>query len=113
MNNVKIAYTHEGEACSLTLVNVERVSETFSTNAKDLTLTTDIDNEGTPLTDEVLSTLMNSKIDEVSIASDTLNTALHDYTSIRTINKEYDLNNGVVKVFIYMQKWLGPEINNI
>ena len=113
MNNVKIAYTHEGEADSLTLANVERVSETFSANAKDLTLTTDIDNEGAPLTDEILSTLMNSKIDEVSIASETLNTALHDYSHIRTINKEYDLNNGVVKVFIYMQKWLGPEINNI
>lgn len=108
MNNVKIAYTHGGETKSITLENVERVSEAFSANTKDLNITTDAN----ALTDETLAELMNSTIHEVSIASDSLNTILHDYTSIRTINKEYDLNNGVIKIFIYMQKWLGAEVEN-
>lgn len=107
MNNVKIAYAYGGETKSLILEDVERVSEAFSINAKDLSITTDAET----LTDETLAELMNSTIHEVSIASDNLNTILHDYTNVRAINKEYDLNNGVIKIFIYMQKWLGAEVN--
>lgn len=107
MNNVKIAYTYNGEAKTVTLNEIHRFYEAYNRKEKDLIMVVS-NNSEYYVTDEVLAEMMQSEINIISLATNTngkaLDVILSDYSYIRDIRKEYDFDEALIRIQIIFEK---------
>lgn len=117
MNIVKITYVpRDGETKEVTLGLVTRFYESYSFKAKDLNVQIDDSVEdGYTTEDSVLAELISAQINTIELISvdDEGVTAsvanLTDYTSVRDIRKEYNLNTSAIVINCVFQKVLIEE----
>lgn len=113
MNVVKIIYTSiEGATKEVVFGAVTRFFESYTFKAKDLNVSLEHDDKYT-VTDTELAELISAQITsiellEVNEDDGTLKSMaiLNDFSKVRDIRKEYNLNSGIVSVNCIFQAML-------